>query len=221
MIIGGFTLMIGGFILTGGTGVGLFTKMRIGGPTGTRCNPGTDVAEGAASCATSVGTAVGTIGVGGATIDANVSGIQVGVVTVLDIHAKPPVPAANSIYHHVPSVLLPATLAEPPCGSEPIMLYTCPGPLRMFATTEVVTVGLHASVVGEGVSEKTGAMEVNVAVGVAVSFSVALWVGGAPPGILQASAASVMKKIDSIIFLVFIDIMIFSSRRFKYHYIWS
>ena len=62
---------------------------------------GTVVADG--TTATCVGTAVGPIGVGGATMDASVVGIQLGVVTVLDTHAKPPVPAANSIYHHVPS----------------------------------------------------------------------------------------------------------------------
>ena len=119
---------------------------------------------------------MGTMGVGGATMDASVLGIQFGEVTAPDIHANPLGPAGNTIYHQVPSALLPATLAEPPCGSEPIMLYTCPGPLRTFATTDVVTVGLHASVaVGEGVTgvaEKTGAMEVKVAVGAAVLFSV-------------------------------------------------
>ena len=106
--------MMGGFIINFiFVGVGEFTRMR-GGICMMVNPPG--VAEGgaAATCVLVRGTAVGTIGVGGATIDAKVSGMQAGVVTEPATQAKPPVPAANSIYHHEPSELLPATLAVPP-----------------------------------------------------------------------------------------------------------
>jgi len=85
-------------------GVGDFIRMMTGGIFMMTGPPllGTVVADGTA--ATCVGISVaGTTGTGGATMDASVVGIQLGVVTVLDTHAKPPVPAANSIYHHVPS----------------------------------------------------------------------------------------------------------------------
>ena len=62
------------------------------------------VAEGAAvAMVVFVGAAVGIMAVGGATIDASVSGIQSAEVTDPAIHAKPPSPPANSMYHHVPS----------------------------------------------------------------------------------------------------------------------
>lgn len=50
-----------------------------------------------------VGVSLGRMGVGGATIKASVSGMQAAVVTELDIHACPPSPPANSMYHQVPS----------------------------------------------------------------------------------------------------------------------
>ena len=108
-------------------GVGLNIR-KIPGLMGTRmCGPlplEAVVGEGAA--ATSVGTFVaagaGATGAGGATMDASVLGIQFGEVTAPDIHANPLGPAGNTIYHHVPSVLFPATSAEPPWGIEPIML---------------------------------------------------------------------------------------------------
>ena len=87
-------------------GVGEYIRMRPGLIGTSIWGPplGIVVADGAGWAAeTSDGAVVGPIGVGGATMDASVVGIQLGVVTVLDTHAKPPVPAANSIYHHVPS----------------------------------------------------------------------------------------------------------------------
>jgi hypothetical protein len=154
---------------------------------------------------------VGTRGVGGAAIDANVSGIQTADVTEPAIHANPPLPPANSIYHHVLSKFFPATLAVPPCGIEPIIPYTCPGPLRTFATVLVVTVGVHTAttVTGLGVSD---GMTVAVNVRVAVSVPTACSVAGAPPGRLQASTASAMKKSDKIMFLLFASIRYSSER---------
>jgi len=71
---------------------------------GIKINPGVDVAEGIAVGAPVLeGTAVGTIGVGGAAMEASVAGIQSAEVTEPAIHAKPPLPPANSMYHHVPS----------------------------------------------------------------------------------------------------------------------
>jgi hypothetical protein len=199
----GSILIIGIFV-----GVGLFI-CRIPGLMGNTTMgpfPGTVVGDGSAgSAATSVGTSVAaTTGSGGATIEASVLGIQLGVVTEPATHAKPPTPAGNSIYHHVPSVLLPATLAEPPCGIVPIILYACPGPLRTFATTEVVTVGLHASAAGGvGVSEKAG---VTVGVGVAVFSFDGSWVEGAPPGRLHPSKDRARIKVSNI-FLFIADII--------------
>lgn len=169
---------------------------------------------GAATTAVLEGAPVGTIGVGGAAMEARVLGIQDGLVTEVEIHAYPPVPPANSIYHQALSKLFPATLAVPPCGSVPRMGYTCPGPLRTLATTEVVTVGAHASgaAVDVGVSVNTG-----VDVGVAVSPPAGASVAGAPPGILQASAASTMKMTAINIFLFFTSIR-FSSKRICLYY---
>jgi len=96
--------------------------------------------------------------------------------------------------------------------------YTCPGPLRTFATVLAVTVGVHAwaTVVGLGVSD---GMVVAVNVGVAVSVTpIGTSVGGAPPGKLQASIATVMKKTDNKIFLFFASI-VFSSERINFHII--
>jgi hypothetical protein len=180
------------------TGVGdLYIKR---GGTVTKIILPTGVTEGGAAT-TSV--AVGTMGVGGATMDANVFGMQTAEVTEPAIHANPPLPPANSMYHHVPSKFFPATLAVPPCGIEPMISYTCPGPLRTFATVLVVTVGLHASTttvsVGVGVSDAVG-VNVGVAVSVPVGTSVA---GGAPPGRLQASTARMIQATDSRILLFF------------------
>ena len=76
-----------------------------------------------------VGVEVGTkvlvgvgIGVGGAAMIGSVSGIHVALVTDPAIHACPPSPPANSIYHHVPSELFPNTLAVPPWGMLPMIL---------------------------------------------------------------------------------------------------
>lgn len=153
--------------------------------------PKVGVAEGT----TLVGTSVGMIGVGGATIEASVLGMQSAMVTLPAIHAWPPSPPANSMYHQVPSKLLPATGAVPPCGMEPMMAYTCPGPLRTFATVLVVILGVQATTVAVGVSVDKG-------VGDGVSVNVGASVG-ALPGMLQASTASVMNKRDKTIFLFF------------------
>lgn len=75
-----------------------------------------------AAVAAFVGVDVGAIGVGGAAIDGSVSGMQAAEVTDPAIQANPPLPPANSIYHHVPSKFFPATLAVPPSGSEPMTL---------------------------------------------------------------------------------------------------
>jgi len=179
---------------------------------GRKINPGVAVADGATvGTPVFVGVAVGTMGVGGAVIDASVSGMQAAEVTEPAIHANPPLPPANSMYHHVPSKFFPATLAVPPCGIEPIMPYACPGPLRTFATVLVVTMGAHASatVVGLGVSD---ARIIAVTVGVTVSVPIDSSVAGAPPGRLQASVARVMKNMDKIMFLFFASIR-FSSKR--------
>jgi len=50
-----------------------------------------------------VGVLVGKMGVGGAATAANVFEIQVADVTEPAIHAKPPSPPANSMYHQSPS----------------------------------------------------------------------------------------------------------------------
>lgn len=168
---------------------------------------GTDVVvDGTGVC---VGKLVGTIGVGGAAMDASVSGMHAAEVTLPAIHANPPLPPANSIYHQVPSKFLPATVAVPPCGMEPIVAYTCPGPLRTFTTVFVVTVGLQASTgtvaVGLGVSEGMG-------VNVSVLSTVTASVGGAPPGRLQASTARVMKTTENKIFLFFASIKFSSGK---------
>lgn len=171
-------------------------NIKRGGTTGTKIIGVTE--EGAAT--TSV--AVGTMGVGGAAMDANVLGIQTAEVTEPAIHANPPSPPANSMYHHVPSKFFPATLAVPPCGIEPMTPYTCPGPLRTFATVLVVTVGLHEVLVGLGVSD---AVAVNMGVSVAVSagdtvsvnLNVGTSVAGVPlPGRLQLITASQMARIE-------------------------
>ena len=62
-----------------GVGVGDL-KMKIGGRT--MIKPGVGVTEG-----TKVGVAVGRTGVGGATMSARESGMQLAVVTVFEIHA--------------------------------------------------------------------------------------------------------------------------------------
>jgi hypothetical protein len=191
--------MILGIIGNNITGVGDLIFNR-GGKTGTKI---IGVTEGGAAT-TSV--AVGTMGVGGAAMDANVAGMQTAEVTEPAIHANPPLPPANSMYHHVPSKFFPATLAVPPCGIEPMMSYTCPGPLRTFASVLVVTVGLHAStttvVVGVGVSDAVG-VNVGVAVFVPVGTTV---VGGAPPGRLQASTARMMQATDRKFLMFFLNI---------------
>jgi hypothetical protein len=201
----GLMMVITGIIGINLTGVGdLYIKM---GGTVTKIIPLTGVAEGGAA---TIKVAVGTMGVGGPTMDANVVGMQTAEVTEPAIHANPPLPPANSMYHHVPSKFFPATLAVPPCGIEPIISYTCPGPLRTFATVLVVTVGLHASAttvavevwVGVEVSDAVG-VNVEVAVSVPVGASVA---GGVPPGKLQASTARMMQVTDSKIFLFFLNI---------------
>jgi len=69
-----------------------------------------------------VGVGVGTVGVGGAVMDGNVSGMQAAMVTEPAIQACPLSPPANSMYHHVPSKFFPATVAVPPCGMLPMML---------------------------------------------------------------------------------------------------
>jgi hypothetical protein len=61
-------------------------------------NPWVGVEEGI-----NVGVALGRMGVGGATIKARVSGMQIALVTVLETHACPLSPPANSMYHQVPS----------------------------------------------------------------------------------------------------------------------
>jgi hypothetical protein len=191
--------MILGIIGNTITGVGDLIFNR-GGKTGTKI---IGVTEGGAAT-TSV--AVGTMGVGGAAMDAKVAGMQTAEVTEPAIHANPPLPPANSMYHHVPSKFFPATLAVPPCGIEPMMSYTCPGPLRTFASVLVVTVGLHAStttvVVGVGVSDAVG-VNVGVVVFVPVGTMVA---GGAPPGRLQAITARILQATDSKILMFFVNI---------------
>ena len=101
-------------------GVGL-GKMRMGGmmiiPPLVAVGVGVKVGAGVF-----VGVGVGTVGVGGAAMEASVAGIQSAEVTEPAIHAKPPLPPANSMYHHVPSKFFPATVAVPPCGMLPMML---------------------------------------------------------------------------------------------------
>lgn len=62
----------------------------------------------------------GAVGVGGAVMDGSVSGMQVATVTEPAIHACPPSPPANWMYHHVPSKFFPSTVAVPPCGMFPM-----------------------------------------------------------------------------------------------------
>lgn len=62
------------------------------------------------------------VGVGGAAMIASVSGMHVALVTEPAIHACPPSPPANSMYHHVPSEFFPNTLALPPSGILPMTL---------------------------------------------------------------------------------------------------
>jgi hypothetical protein len=69
-----------------------------------------------------VGVDVGRIGVGGAAMIGSVLGMHVALVTDPAIHACPPSPPANSMYHHVPSELFPNTLAVPPWGMLPMIL---------------------------------------------------------------------------------------------------
>lgn len=80
-------IMIGGRI-NFGVGVGVFVKMKIGGRS--MIKPVVEVTEG-----TRVGVAVGRTGVGGATMSARESGMQLAIVTVFEIHAWPPSPPAN------------------------------------------------------------------------------------------------------------------------------
>jgi hypothetical protein len=187
---------MGNMIKNVGVGVG---NIRIGGMT--MIPPLVAVGVGV-GVGVLVGVDVGRIGVGGAAIIGSVSGIQAALVTEPAIHANPLSPPANSMYHHVPSKFFPATLAVPPWGIEPIMLYACPGPLRTFAFVFVVIVGTHASVVGLGVSDATG---VNVVIGVSVSVVVSTGpsVAGAPPGRLQASMERTIKNADRAILLFF------------------
>ena len=124
----------------------------------------------AEAAATTVIVEVGKIGVGGAAMEASVLGIQVEVVTVVEIHACPPEPAAKSMYHHESSKLFPDTFALPPCGMEPITAYTCPGPVRTLATVEVVMLGVHAT----GIGVEVGVSEA-IAVKVGVGESPAIW----------------------------------------------
>jgi hypothetical protein len=106
-----------------GVGVGK-TKMGVNRMGGRMIPPlvAVGVGVGATAVAAFVGVEVGAIGVGGAAIDGSVSGMQAAEVTDPAIQAKPPLPPANSIYHHVPSKFFPATLAVPPCGMLPITL---------------------------------------------------------------------------------------------------
>jgi hypothetical protein len=75
-----------------------------------------------------VGVSVGAVvlvavntGVGGAAMTASVAGMQVAVTTLPEIQAYPPGPAANWMYHQVPSAFLPATGAVPPVGMYPMI----------------------------------------------------------------------------------------------------
>jgi hypothetical protein len=78
----------------------------------------------------------------------------------------------------------------------------------------VVTLGRHAVavIVGLGVSVT---VTVNVGVAVSTAVFVGTAVGGAPPGMLQASAARAMKKTDRIMFLRLASIR-FSSKSLTY-----
>ena len=109
--------IIGKMIRSVGVGVG---KMKMGG---TMIIPPTVVGVGVAvGTGVFVGVDVGRIGVGGATMIGSVSGMHVALVTDPAIHACPPSPPANSMYHHVPSELFPNTLAVPPWGMLPMTL---------------------------------------------------------------------------------------------------
>ncbi len=178
-----------------GVGDGLMGKIGKG-----KMKPSVEVGTGATTTGVLVAVAVGGItGVGGAAMDASVLGMQAAEVMLPAIHPCPPSPPAKSMYHQVPSKFLPATLALPPCGMKPITPYTCPGPLRTFASVVVVIVGVQATSVAVGVEV---GVDVEVAVSLASGVAVAV---GVPPGRLQASIASVINKSAKEMFLFFID----------------
>ena len=93
--------------------------------------------------------------------------MQEAVTTLPETQARPPAAAGKSMYHQVPSLLLPDTVALAPWLREPTILYTVPGPERTLTALFATAVGVHGVADGATVSVMMGAV-VDVPVGVIV-----------------------------------------------------